>query len=80
MHERVLGRGGGEVGQWWQRTKVGAGPIPIETPDGRLMIYQGVIDTCNGFVYSMGVAILDLEKPWQVLYRTNRHLLTPETP
>ncbi|WP_425400770.1 glycoside hydrolase family 130 protein [Aeoliella sp.] len=78
MHEKVMGRGGDEVGQWWQRTKIGAGPIPIETPDGWLMIYHGVIDTCNGFVYSMGAAILDLEQPWKVLYRTNRHLLTPE--
>ena len=71
-------RGGGEVGQWWQRTKVGAGPIPIETDDGWLMIYHGVMDTCNGFVYSMGAALLDLDQPWKVLYRTNQHICTPE--
>ena len=71
-------RGGGEVGQWWQRTKIGAGPIPIETDDGWLMIYHGVMDTCNGFVYSMGAALLDLDEPWRVLYRTNQHILTPE--
>lgn len=78
MHRLVMRRGGGEVGQWWQRTKVGAGPIPIETNEGWLMIYHGVMDTCNGFVYSMGAAILDLDEPWRVLYRTNQHLLTPE--
>ena len=42
------------------------------------MIYHGVMDTCNGFVYSMGAALLDLDEPWRVLYRTNQHLLTPE--
>ena len=78
MHRLVMRRGGDEVGQWWQRTKIGAGPIPIETDDGWLMIYHGVMDTCNGFVYSMGAAILDLDEPWRVLYRTNQHILTPE--
>ena len=78
MHRLVMRRGGNEVGQWWQRTKIGAGPIPIETDDGWLMIYHGVMDTCNGFVYSMGAALLDLDEPWRVLYRTNQHILTPE--
>jgi beta-1,4-mannooligosaccharide/beta-1,4-mannosyl-N-acetylglucosamine phosphorylase len=78
MHRLVMRRGGDEVGQWWQRTKIGAGPIPIETIDGWLMIYHGVIDTCNGFVYSIGAALLDLDEPWRVLYRTNQHIMTPE--
>ena len=78
MHRLVMRRGGDHVGQWWQRTKIGAGPIPIETDDGWLVIYHGVMDTCNGFVYSMGAALLDLEQPWKVLYRTNQHILTPE--
>ncbi len=78
MHRLVMRPGGGEVGQWWQRTKVGAGPIPIETDDGWLMIYHGVMDTCNGFVYSMGAALLDLDEPWKVLHRTNQHIFTPE--
>ena len=77
-HRLVMRKGGCEVGQWWQRTKIGAGPIPIETPDGWLLIYHGVMDTCNGFVYSMGAALLDLDEPWKVRYRTDRHLLTPE--
>lgn len=78
MHRLVMRKGGDHVGQWWQRTKIGAGPIPIETPDGWLLIYHGVIDTCNGFVYSMGAALLDLDEPWRVIARTNQHLLTPE--
>ena len=47
----------------WQSTKVGAGPNPIETNIGWLLIYHGVLTSCNGFVYSMGAAMLDLEKP-----------------
>ena len=40
----------------WQSTKIGAGPIPIETTEGWLLIYHGVLTSCNGFVYSMGAA------------------------
>jgi len=62
----------------WQCTKVGAGPAPIETEDGWLLIYHGVLTSCNGFVYSMGAALLDLQKPWDVLYRTKPYLLAPQ--
>jgi beta-1,4-mannooligosaccharide/beta-1,4-mannosyl-N-acetylglucosamine phosphorylase len=78
MHRLAMRSGGCEQGQWWQRTKIGAGPVPIETSEGWLLIYHAVMDTCNGFVYSMGAALLDLEQPWKVRYRTDRHLLTPE--
>ena len=77
MHRLIMKRGGDDVGQWWQRTKIGAGPIPIEIDEGWLLIYHGVMDTCNGFVYSVGAAILDLDNPAKVLYRANQHLLTP---
>ena len=63
----------------WQSTKIGAGPIPIETTQGWLMIYHGVLTSCNGFVYSMGAALLDIDKPWKVLYRTAPYILAPET-
>lgn len=62
----------------WQHTKIGAGPIPIETPDGWLMIYHGVLTSCNGFVYSFGAALLDLDEPWKVIYRTDPYLLSPQ--
>ena len=62
----------------WQSTKIGAGPIPIETSEGWLMIYHGVLNSCNGFVYSFSAAILDLEKPWIVKYRTKPYLLSPQ--
>lgn len=61
----------------WQCTKIGAGPVPIETPEGWLLIYHGVLNSCNGFVYSAGVALLDLEDPWKVLARSNDYILAP---
>ena len=74
-HRFVMGKGGQG---WWQGTKIGAGPIPIETNEGWLLIYHGVSGTCNGYVYSIGAAILDIDEPWKVLYRTRDYLLTPE--
>jgi len=61
----------------WQSTKVGAGPTPIETREGWLVLYHGVLTSCNGFVYSMGAALLDLDEPWNVLARGSDFLLAP---
>lgn len=61
----------------WQSTKVGPGPTPIETDEGWLLIYHGVITTCNGFVYRMGAALLDLDEPWKVKYRSKDYLMAP---
>ena len=61
----------------WQSTKVGPGPSPIETDEGWLLIYHGVITTCNGFVYRMGAALLDLDEPWRVKYRSKDYLMAP---
>jgi len=63
----------------WQSTKVGAGPVPIETSEGWLLLYHGVLTSCNGFVYSMGAALLDLEQPWKVIRRSRPYLLSPQT-
>ncbi len=76
-HRYVMGKGGQG---WWQGTKIGAGPVPIETTEGWLLFYHGVSYTCNGFVYSFGAALLDLNMPHKVLYRCGNYLLTPELP
>lgn len=62
----------------WQSLKVGAGSVPIKTDDGWLLFYHGVIQTCNGFRYAMGAALLELERPDKVIYRSKPYLLTPE--
>ena len=62
----------------WESTKIGAGPTPIETAEGWLLIYHGVLTSCNGFVYSMGAALLDLDEPWKVIARSDDYLLSPQ--
>lgn len=62
----------------WQSKKVGPGPTPIETDEGWLMIYHGVLNSCNGFVYRFGVALLDIDKPWIVKERGMFYVFGPE--
>jgi len=72
-HRFVMGTAGG-----WQSTKIGAGPIPIETTEGWLMIYHGVLTSCNGFVYSAGAALLDIDEPWKVIHRARPYIISPQ--
>lgn len=76
-HRYVMGAGHHWGG--WQSLKIGAGPTPIETSEGWLLIYHGVLLSCNGYVYSFGAALLDLEKPWIVKYRSKDYLMSPQT-
>ena len=64
---------------WGENLKIGGGAAPIETSDGWLLFYHGVTGTCNGYVYSIGGAILDRDEPSRVLHRCSTFLLTPET-
>jgi beta-1,4-mannooligosaccharide/beta-1,4-mannosyl-N-acetylglucosamine phosphorylase len=62
----------------WQCTKIGAGPAPIETTEGWLLFYHGVLTSCNGFVYSFGAALLDIDKPWQIIARSRPYMISPQ--
>jgi beta-1,4-mannooligosaccharide/beta-1,4-mannosyl-N-acetylglucosamine phosphorylase len=62
----------------WESKKIGAGPIPIETSEGWLCFYHGVLESCNGFVYSFSACILDKDEPWKVKYRCAEYLLSPQ--
>ncbi len=73
-HRHVMGRSD----NWWEGLKIGGGAAPIETDKGWLMFYHGVVNTCNGYVYSIGAAILDIDQPSRVLHRCRNYLLTPE--
>lgn len=73
-HRLVMKTGGG-----WQRTKIGAGPTPIETSEGWLLFYHGVLTSCNGMTYSFGAALLDPEEPWKVIARDRHYLMSPQT-
>lgn len=75
-HEHVMERGY----EWWNSLKIGAGCNPIETDEGWLLFFHGVAGTCNGYVYSMSVVLLDLDNPSIVKYRASDYVLTPEMP
>lgn len=73
-HRHVMSRGQ----EWWESLKIGGGAAPIETSEGWLLFYHGVTRTCSGYVYSIGGAILDIDHPSKVKYRSQNYLLTPE--
>jgi len=67
-------------GPWWDGYKIGAGPPPIETPEGWLLLYHGVKMFAGGPTYRMGLALLDLEEPWRVISRLPYWILGPMEP
>jgi len=73
-HRHVMSRSE----NWWESLKIGGGAAPIETEEGWLLFYHGVVNTCNGYVYSVGGAILDRDNPSIVKYRSQNYILTPE--
>jgi predicted GH43/DUF377 family glycosyl hydrolase len=57
---------------------VGGGCPPIETEKGWLLIYHGVHDTVEGYVYSTCASLLDLENPRHEIARLPYPLFKPE--
>ncbi|SHG31900.1 Predicted glycosyl hydrolase, GH43/DUF377 family [Flavobacterium segetis] len=57
---------------------IGGGCPPIETEKGWLLIYHGVYDTSEGYIYSAAAALLDLENPTKVIARLPYPLISPE--
>jgi predicted GH43/DUF377 family glycosyl hydrolase len=65
----------------WEGERIGAGPPPILTPWGWLLFYHGneyLRMPGNRRLYRMGLAILDREEPWRVLYRHHDPIFEPE--
>jgi beta-1,4-mannooligosaccharide/beta-1,4-mannosyl-N-acetylglucosamine phosphorylase len=62
----------------WDSHKIGAGGVPIKTEKGWLAVYHGVEKTCSGFIYRLGVVLLDLEDPSKVIARGVNPVLWPE--
>ncbi len=67
-------------GGWWDATKIGLSPPPLETSEGWLILYHGVKDTVDGSIYRLGLALLDREDPTRVLRRTDQWIFGPERP
>jgi predicted GH43/DUF377 family glycosyl hydrolase len=59
----------------WESDKIGAGAPPIKTDMGWLLIYHSVGED---EVYRMGAAMLSLDDPSKVLYRSSEPILEPE--
>ena len=65
---------------WWDSSRVGLGPPPLETDQGWLIIYHGVRATASGSLYRVGLALLDLEEPWKILKRCDQWVFGPREP
>jgi predicted GH43/DUF377 family glycosyl hydrolase len=61
-----------------EASHIGGGCPPIETKDGWLIIYHGVYDSPEGYVYSACAALLDLNDPRKVIARLPYPLFKPE--
>lgn len=57
---------------------IGCGCPPIETDQGWLLIYHGVKDGLQGYIYSACAAMLDLENPQKEIARLPYPLFEPE--
>ncbi len=67
-------------GAWWDANKIGLSAPPIETPEGWLVIYHGVKQSCSGCIYRLGLALFDLNKPEVCLKRGNEWIFAPVEP
>ncbi len=67
-------------GPMWDGYKVGANTVPVETPEGWLILYHGVKQFPAGPMYRMGLALLDLEDPRRVIARLPYWVLGPHEP
>jgi predicted GH43/DUF377 family glycosyl hydrolase len=66
-------------GPWWDATRIGMGPPPIETKHGWLAVYHGVKQMVSTAIYRVGLVLLDLDDPTHVIRRTPSWVLGPET-
>ena len=67
-------------GPTWDGVKVGAGPPPILTEQGWLLIFHGVKGYGGRPVYRAGAALLNAETPHKVLARSKGAVFQAEAP
>ena len=65
-------------GKSWESERLGAGPPPLKTDKGWLLLYHGVKKTKNAFdggdiyTYSVGGTLLDIKNPERVIARSSK--------
>jgi beta-1,4-mannooligosaccharide/beta-1,4-mannosyl-N-acetylglucosamine phosphorylase len=57
---------------------LGASTVPHRTADGWLILFHAIMNNCTTREYSIGAALLDLEKPWIVRHLAKHPILAPE--
>jgi predicted GH43/DUF377 family glycosyl hydrolase len=62
---------------YWDSRKVGAGPPPVKTEEGWLLIYHAVGEQAPDN-YKIGAMLLDRKDPTQVLMRSPEPILEPQ--
>lgn len=65
----------------WEAERVGAGPPPIKTPEGWLLLYHGRKSSPRPQEvgeYGAGLLLLDLKDPSKILAKSAEPFLTPE--
>ena len=60
----------------WDSRRIGISAPPMETPHGWLLLYHGISKRTSH--YSVRAALLDLNDPTKVLYRTEDSILEPK--
>lgn len=70
-------RKGGRPGKWDVRVR-GAGTPPIKTEQGWLVLYHGYDPAQPEVGYKVGAMLLNLADPTQVLYRSDKPILSPD--
>ncbi len=68
-------KGGRE--EFWDNWVRGAGPPPLKTEAGWLLLYHAM-DKNDPNKYKLGAMILDLKNPKKILYRSPHPILSPE--
>lgn len=71
----------GPIPGTWEGERVGAGPPPVRTPWGWLLLYHAneyLRMPSNERLYRMGLAVLDADEPWRLLYRHPEPIFSPE--
>ena len=68
------------TGPAWDQVRIGAGPPPIETEAGWLLIYHGVKAYAGRTIYRAGVALLDRHQPSRLIARAPGWIFQAEAP
>lgn len=62
----------------FEKAYIGGGCVPVETPQGWLIIYHGAEETPRGKVYHAAAALLDIDDPTREIARLKIPLFSPE--